>query len=124
MDKLLDAGKFDEAQAAVERYLPLLTGDADRHEIGGMVVDGFARSLIRQKNWEQAVKVYAGGLKQYPTSKLLKHNVVTAWDAWARAAMRDQDWREAIRIYELALEAVGDNAHLKHNLAVCRSRAR
>jgi tetratricopeptide (TPR) repeat protein len=124
LDKLLDAGRFDEAKAAVERYQPLLSGDADRHEIGGMVVDAWGRTLIRQKNWEQAVKVYADGLKQYPTSELLKHNVVTAWDAWAREAMRDKDWREAIRIYELALEALGDNTHLKHNLAVCRRRAK
>ena len=125
LEKLLAARKFEEAFAAVDRYLPLLSGDAARQEIGGIVVDGWGRELIRQKKWEQAVKVYGDGLKQYPASELLRHNAVMAWDAWAqREPCRIRNWREAIRIYELALQTLGDNSHLKHNLEICRSRAK
>jgi tetratricopeptide (TPR) repeat protein len=122
LDKLLAASKFEEAIASVDRYQPLLSSDADRDEIGGMVADAWGRALIREKKWEQAVKVYGDSLKRFNSSELLRHNVVTAWDAWAHEAMQKKDWREAIRIYELALETLGDNAHLKQNLAVCRSR--
>jgi tetratricopeptide (TPR) repeat protein len=124
LEKLLAAKKFEEAAIAVDRYQPLLTGERARHEIGGMVVDGWGRELIRQKQWEHAVKVYGDGLKRYPTSELLKHNIVRAWDKWAGEAMKKKDWREAIRIYELALQSLGDDPHLKHNLEVCRSRAK
>jgi tetratricopeptide (TPR) repeat protein len=124
LEKVLTAGKFEDAIAAVDRYRPLLSGDAAYHEIGGMVVDRWGRALVREKKWEQAVKAYGDGLKRFPTSELLQHNVVTAWDGWAHEAIQDKDWREAIRIYELALKALGDNAHLKHNLDYCRSQAK
>jgi hypothetical protein len=68
--------------------------------------------------------VYGDGLKRFPTSELLQHNVVTAWDGWAHEAMQNKDWREAIRIYELALKVLGDNSHLKHNLDYCRGQAK
>jgi tetratricopeptide (TPR) repeat protein len=122
VEKLLAAKKFKEAADAVDRYRPLLAGEEARHEIGGMVIDGWGREMMREKKWEQAVKLYGDGLKQYPTSELVKHNAVTAWDTWANQAIKKNDWPEAARIYEQALQAVGDNAHLKHNLAVCRSR--
>jgi tetratricopeptide (TPR) repeat protein len=122
VEKLLAAKKFEQASAAIDRYQPLLADDSARDEVGGLVVDSWGRELIREKQWEKAVKVYGDGLKRYPTSELVKHNIVMAWDRWAGEEMKKGNWPEAIRIYELALEALGDNAHIKHNLAVCRSR--
>jgi tetratricopeptide (TPR) repeat protein len=122
IDKLLRAKKYDEALAELARYQPLLADDQARDELGGLIYDQWGRDLVRQKQFERAVKVYGQGRKQFSGSELLKNNVVVAWDNWAAEAMKRKDWREAIRIYELALEALGDNAHLQHNLEVARGR--
>jgi tetratricopeptide (TPR) repeat protein len=124
LDKLLDDEKYDDAIAALDRYKPLLADQAARDEVGGMVYDRRGRELVGRQEYEQAVKVYADGLKQFSSSDLLQNNVVVAWDRWAGEAMKNKDWKEAIRIYELALESLGKNAHIEHNLAICRKKAK
>jgi len=77
--KLSDAGKYEEALAAIDRHKELLKAafkdkaDAKLGELGADVYDGWARKMPDRG---QALGVYQQGLKRLPANHKLKNNLI------------------------------------------------
>ena len=79
-----EAGKHEEALAAVERNRDLFRDAAAAKALSASVFDDWARKLTRDKQWGKAVEVYEKGLKRLPGDNLLKTNLIYAIQEWVR----------------------------------------
>ncbi|OAI50286.1 hypothetical protein AYO44_05730 [Planctomycetaceae bacterium SCGC AG-212-F19] len=70
--KFQEAGKFEEAVAAVDRHKGLLKDDFEKQSAA--VYDRWARTYFK-KDWAAAIAVYEKGLERFPSNSLLKNNV-------------------------------------------------
>ena len=61
---LRDAGKFDDALAAIDSNKELLNDQADSRNLTYAVYDTWANGLRGKGNWQGAVDVYAKGLQR------------------------------------------------------------
>jgi len=118
--KLADAGKFDEAiKAASDRYLPLVSDQEKRAELGALPYDQWALKLAEKKEWQQAYDKYAAGLKSYPKERRLMQNLAATIFDWSQPEIDAKRWDEAIRIIDLGLAQLPDHAGLKLQRAAC-----
>jgi tetratricopeptide (TPR) repeat protein len=72
VEKLDDGKKFDEAMKAADAYEPLAGDRAG--ELKCRVFDACGRSLVAEGKWDEAIRVYDTGLKQFPDNGRLKNN--------------------------------------------------
>jgi tetratricopeptide (TPR) repeat protein len=118
--ELRDAGKFEDALAAIDKNKELLKGRADSRNLACAVYDLWANGLQRKRNWQAAVDIYSQGLQRLPKDDHLTNNAVATWNAWANTLMDAKDWGGAIKVYEKALAAFPESSILKNNLSYCR----
>jgi tetratricopeptide (TPR) repeat protein len=84
--------------------------------------DRWASDLVRRKDWQAAVDVYAKALERFPDNKHLVNNATVTWDQWAKTFFKTKDWPAAIQIYEKALLQFPDHKLLKQNLVYCQKQ--
>lgn len=83
---LADAGKFEEALAAVEGATDLMKDPDGVRDVSLYVYDNWAKRYMKDGHWEMAADVYVKGLAAYPDEQLLKGNVAYLAQEWSRAA--------------------------------------
>lgn len=83
---LADAGKFEDALAAVEEAKDLMKDAAGVREVSLYAYDNWAKRHLKVRQWEQAADVYVRALAKYPEADLLKQNVAYLGQEWTKAA--------------------------------------
>jgi tetratricopeptide (TPR) repeat protein len=117
-----DAGRWEEALAAIERHADLLDDSKEVRELSLSVYDAWADSYLKQKDWEGALAVYDRALERFPKDGHLTNNAVATWNSWAMVFVDKKDWDGAIAVYEKGLAKFLDNHVLKNNLEYCREQ--
>src|SRR5208283_5030702 len=89
---LRDAGKFDDALAAIDSNKVLLKDPTDAENLSCAVYDSWAGGLRGKGDWQGAVDIYAKGLERLPKDGHLTNNAVATWNSWASTFMDAKDW--------------------------------
>jgi tetratricopeptide (TPR) repeat protein len=84
--RLADAGKFEEALAAIQEAKDLMKDAAGVREVSLYVYDNWAKRHMKDGQWEQAADVYVKALARYPEASLLQQNVAYLGQEWTKAA--------------------------------------
>jgi len=119
---LRDAGKFDDALAAIDSNKVLLKDPTDAENLSCAVYDSWAGSLRGKGDWQGAVDIYAKGLERLPKDGHLTNNAVATWNSWASTFMDAKDWPGAIKVYDQGLKRFPDSGVLKNNLDYCKQQ--
>jgi len=119
---LRDAGKFNDALAAIDKNKDLLKDQAESKDLACAVYDSWANGLRSKGNWQGAVDVYAKGMQRLPKDGHLTNNSIATWNAWAESLMNAKDWDGAINVYEKALLRFPGNSLLENNLKYCKQQ--
>jgi tetratricopeptide (TPR) repeat protein len=122
LQKPLKDGQYEDALATVEDHDTLLTDKNDAKKLTRMVYDTWAGSCRKNKDWQEAVAVYARGLKKFPRDGHLENNLVATYDAWAQTFMKVGNWAAAVGVYEKALAQLPKDSHLSNNLKYCKNK--
>ncbi len=122
INRLAEAGKFEEAVKAMDQYQPLLAKPEQRSELAGIAYDRWAQHLAKGKEWKAALDKYAEGLKAFPKQARLTNNALVTIDQWARPAMNVKRWDEAIRIYQVGLEYFPGDRYLQEKVGYCEKK--
>ncbi len=80
---LRDAGKYEEALAAVESNRELFPNKAAADELSLSLFDSWAGKFSGAKKWNEAVDVYEKALKRLAGNDHLKNNLVYTIQEWA-----------------------------------------
>lgn len=83
---LADAGKFEEALAAIQEARDLMKDAAGDRDVSVFVYDSWAKRYMNDGQWEKAADVYVKALAQYPEAGMLKQNVAYVGQEWTKAA--------------------------------------
>jgi tetratricopeptide (TPR) repeat protein len=83
---LADSGKFEGALTAIQDAKDLMKDAEGVREVSLYVYDNWARSFMKDGQWERAADVYAKALATYPEADLLKQNVGYLGQEWTKAA--------------------------------------
>ncbi|MBI2823569.1 MAG: hypothetical protein HYX69_02630 [Planctomycetia bacterium] len=105
--KLEEAGKYNEALAAVDRNREILVAlgkENEADELAATVYDAQARKLVKEGHWADAVAVYAEGLQKLPDQSRLTGNLAYNCQEWLDD-VRQHQGEEAARKIALALLA-------------------
>jgi tetratricopeptide (TPR) repeat protein len=79
-----DAGKYEEALAAVERHQEFLKDKAEAQALSVSVFDAWAAKFTKAKQWGEGVAVYEKGLQRLSGNDTLKTNLVYTMQEWTR----------------------------------------
>lgn len=82
-----DAGKIDDALAALEQARDVLPGAKEERDIAVYTYDTWARMHMRAGEWDRAADAYAGGLARFPSDALLNNNVGFLAQEWLKAVL-------------------------------------
>ena len=83
---LADAGKFEEALAAIQGAKDLMKDAAGVREVSLFVYDNWAKHHMKDGQWEKAADVYVKALALYPEAGMLNQNVAYLGQEWTKAA--------------------------------------
>jgi tetratricopeptide (TPR) repeat protein len=122
VNELLGAKKYADALDAIDKNQELFKTKEEAKQLTYPVYDTWADGMVKKKDWQGAVDLYAKALKRFPKDGHLTNNAVAIWDSWAKTFFPDKDWPAAIKVYEKALERFPDNGILKNNLNYCKEQ--
>ena len=71
------------------------------------------------KEWEQAIAVYARGLKVLPDDGHIRNNLLATWDVWGGTHRKAGDWSEAADVYAKALDSGIANSTFARKVGYC-----
>jgi tetratricopeptide (TPR) repeat protein len=114
--------RYEEALATAARYGVLMKDKEEPRKAAARVYDAWASDLAKRKEWQQAVEVYARGLKAQPGNKQLENNLVATVDQWAAPSVKAKDWATAVKVYEKGLEVLPGHKHLTARLQFCQKQ--
>jgi len=121
VERLSDAGKFDESLKAAAAYKDF---GANPDEFTEWAYRWWGRALAKDKKWDAALAKFAEGLKAVPRGEHLRSGLERTVDEWADTAIGKKDWSAAVTMYDAGLKVVPDSGHLKHNRSVCEERGK
>ncbi|MDP6445042.1 MAG: hypothetical protein QF805_14690 [Pirellulaceae bacterium] len=87
---LRNDGKFADALTAVDDHAEFVD-DRERTDLRRDGYSSWARRLIEQKQWSEAVDIQARGLNQLPGDSRLTQNLVYTIQQWARSLHQEKD---------------------------------
>ncbi|TIM48478.1 hypothetical protein [Mesorhizobium sp.] len=101
---LADAGKFEEALAAIQGAKDLMKDTAGVREASLYVYDDWAKRHMKDGRWEMAADVYVKGFAAYPGEGLFKGNVAYLAQEWTKAAYAKGGANAAAEVMKLMAE--------------------
>jgi len=104
------SGKYDEA---IKYYTQILCSEPTKYIYGNL-----GTLYLLQGKYRKAIDFYQKGLKLYPNSSTLKHNILAVYNLWAIKLIRAEQYMEAIALIEKALQEYPDSDKLIYNKAL------
>jgi tetratricopeptide (TPR) repeat protein len=95
---LVEAGRADDALAAVEEATAPLKSGNEKRELTVFVIDTRAKALMKAGAWEDAADLYVRGLKLFPDDAHLGNNVAWMAQEWQKAAYAKGGAPEVARV--------------------------
>lgn len=102
VSRLSDAGEYGKALESTQSMKHLLKGDSQISNAIGVIYDKQAQKFLKEKNYEQAIAVYAEAQKAFPNDSHIENNASATWSMWAKEYVTAKDWKTALEIYEKA----------------------
>jgi tetratricopeptide (TPR) repeat protein len=99
-----DAGKYQEALAALHEAKDLLPDDKARQQVGVYVFDNWAKSRMKAGQWAEAADIYAQARERYPEEHLIAQNIAYLAQEWSKAAYKSGGATEAARVTQVLKE--------------------
>ncbi len=98
--RLRDSGDHRRAIDSVSDHAEFFESEAERSDLKTEGYCQWAVSLVKNRDWGEAMDVYEKGLRSFPDSRRLKKNLVYHTQEWAKQIANKDGSESAVRILQ------------------------